>query len=94
MKALGEMATSWQAVVSSDCTYLLQSTRYGISQQNPLGKVVRLKADQVFCSFNPCGMPACFAVYRNLGLQRREVRAYCKSHAEEVASDCGLEMPE
>jgi hypothetical protein len=65
-----------------------------LPQKNPRGKVVRLKTDQVFCSFNPCGMPACFAVYRNLGPQIREVRAYCERHAEEVASEFGLEMPE
>jgi hypothetical protein len=64
-----------------------------LPQKHPRGKILRLKTDQVLCSFGSCGMPAGFAVYRQLGSQIREVQAYCEKHAEETASELGLEMP-
>jgi hypothetical protein len=65
-----------------------------VSSRGQQDRLIRIKPNQIFCTIDGCGKPASFVLHRFLGLAKPVRLAYCDEHAEQVARDLRIEMPD
>jgi hypothetical protein len=65
-----------------------------VSSAEHQDRMIHIKPNQILCTIIRCSKPANFVLHRFLGSAKPVRLAYCNEHAQQVATDLDIKLPE